>query len=128
MAAEALALLVIAGPAVKLLPFRWLGAVASLPARGRDGPDAALPERVRWAVEAAARRLPWRPVCFPKGLVAQLMLRRRGVASTLYFGVGQDPVDGLTAHVWVRNGAQDVIGCDEAAAFAPLAAFPAPPR
>jgi hypothetical protein len=56
------------------------------------------------------------------------MLRRRGVASTLYFGVGQDPVDGLTAHVWVRNGAQDVIGCDEAAAFAPLAAFPAPPR
>jgi hypothetical protein len=50
------------------------------------------------------------------------------VASTLYFGVGQDPVDGLTAHVWVRNGAQDVIGCDEAAAFAPLAAFPAPPR
>jgi hypothetical protein len=63
---------------------------------------------VRWAVEVAARNLPWKPVCFPQAVAATMMLRRRHIASTLYLGV--DPGRGLDAHAWVRVGALIVAG------------------
>lgn len=63
---------------------------------------------VRWAVRAAARRLPWHPVCLPQALTAQWMLRRRGVPSTLYLGV--DPGSRYDAHAWVRAGRLIVTG------------------
>jgi len=52
------------------------------------------------------------------------MLRRRGIDSVLYYGAAQDPENGLRAHVWVRDGDVDVIGCEIARGFAILAAFP----
>jgi hypothetical protein len=52
------------------------------------------------------------------------MLRRRGIDSTLYFGAARSPEKGLQAHVWVKTGELEVIGCEEAADFAVLAAFP----
>ena len=60
--------------------------------------DAA--RRVRWAVESAARVLPWHPVCLPQALAAKAMLGRRGIESTLYLGV--DVTRELDAHAWVR--------------------------
>ena len=48
-------------------------------------------------------------MCFQQGLAAQLMLRRRGIPSVLYYGAAQDG-SGLHAHVWVRDGDIDVIG------------------
>jgi hypothetical protein len=77
------------------------------------------------AVQAVARRAPWRSLCYQQGLTAQIMLRRRGIDSTLYFGARPKGCEGLAAHVWVRDGAQDVIGCEEAHGFAVLACFPA---
>jgi hypothetical protein len=52
------------------------------------------------------------------------MLRRRGIPSVLYYGAAQDDQTGLSAHVWVRDGDVDVIGCEIAYRFAILAAFP----
>lgn len=76
------------------------------------------------AVQAWARRLPWRTLCFEQGLCAHWMLRRRGIESTLCYGAAT--IDGqLTAHVWVRSGNIDVIGCENAADYALLAEFPA---
>jgi len=63
-------------------------------------------------------------MCFEQGLAAQLMLRRRGIASVLYFGVAPNDQNGLAAHVWVRDGDVDVVGGESASEFAVLATFP----
>jgi len=82
--------------------------------------------RLRWAITAVAARVPWRAVCFQQGLAAHLMLRRRGIASVIYYGAAQAPEAGeLAAHVWVRAGPLDVIGCENASRYALLATFPA---
>jgi hypothetical protein len=76
-------------------------------------------------VIACARRLPWHPMCFPRGLAAQWMLRRRGIPSVLYYGAAPDAVKGVAAHVWVCDGEVPVIGGRAAEGMAVLARFPA---
>lgn len=132
LAAEAALCLGLAAAARRVLPFAWLGRLAEWPIRapaveGAGRRDAG--RRVRLAIEAAVRRAPWPALCFEQALAAQTMLRRRGIASTLYYGAGPQGGDaggsrGLAAHVWVRDGDHDVIGCETAASFAVLASFP----
>jgi len=123
---EAVFVLAIARLAIALLPFRAVGRLAGIRAAGSLPRDARLAtiRRVRWAIRAGAKRVPFRAVCFQQALAAQFMLRRRGVPSTLYFGAAPDDARGLAAHVWVRDGNTDVIGCEEAPRFPILAQFP----
>lgn len=125
--AEALVLVVLAAPVVRFSPFPFLGRLASLPIR-RPLTDAVrrevLIDRVAWAVAVASKRSPLRALCFECGLSAQLMLRRRGIDSTLHFGAAPNAVRGLEAHVWVVADQMDVSGGDVAALYAPLAVFP----
>jgi Transglutaminase-like superfamily len=72
------------------------------------GDSLRIAGQVNWAVEAAARALPWHPVCLPQAIAATAMLRRRSINSTLYLGV--DPADRLDAHAWVRVGPVIVTG------------------
>jgi hypothetical protein len=123
MSIEALIALVGASLAIRVLPFVRVGDMASRPLGTRAAEQDFLP-KVVWAVTAWAERVPWRAVCFQKGLAAQMMLRRRGVDSTLYFGAARRPETGLEAHVWVKVGEIDVIGGEEAPDFAVLASFP----
>jgi hypothetical protein len=126
--AEALPALVLASLAVRLVPFRRLAVLASRPVR-REGAaaDPAFLRKMRWAVEAWGRRVPWRAVCFQKGLALHWMLRRRGVASVLHYGVAMEADRGLRAHVWVSVDGRDVIGGEEAVGFARVASFPPQP-
>jgi hypothetical protein len=120
--------LLIASLAIRLLPFRVLASRLAGPAPahgGRSSADFAEIGRIRWAVEACARRLPWRIVCFQKGLAVHRMLLRRGIASTLHYGVAQKPERGLSAHVWVTYQGEAVIGGEEATGYTCLATFPA---
>lgn len=123
MLAEALAALALASLAIALLPFRRVAAAASAPLRAPAPPDDRTVRRVRSAVKAWARRVPWRTVCFQKGLALHWMLRRRGIDSVLLYGARRDG-DGLAAHVWVDVGGETVIGGEEAPGFACLARFP----
>ncbi len=127
LAGEAVAWLVLAGLALRALTFARVAALAGgPPSSGRaTRTDDDKADRIGWAVEAAASRLPWRPLCFERGLAAHMMLRRRGQASMLHYGARSDGSLGPSAHVWVRLGARDVIGGEEAARFATLATFPA---
>ncbi|MEA3030101.1 MAG: hypothetical protein QOG13_1426 [Sphingomonadales bacterium] len=128
LAGEALAELVRASLAVALLPFRRVAAAASAaPVRPNRRPADDLPRRVRWAVEAWGRRVPWRAVCFQRGLAAHRMLRRRGYKSILHYGVAQQETKGLSAHVWVSLDGRPVIGGEEAPNFTCLARFPPDP-
>jgi hypothetical protein len=123
MLAEALAALTLASLAIALLPFRRVAAAASArgPKAARTDPEAV--RRARSAVTGWSRRVPWRTVCFQKGLAVHWMLRRRGVPSVLLYGARRDG-DGLAAHVWVDVEGETVIGGDEAPNFACLARFP----
>jgi hypothetical protein len=128
MAAEAALWLVMAGLALRTLPFSRLAQLAAWPRPlGRGDADDVAARAIGRAVEAAARRTPWPVRCFEKGLAAHAMLRRRGRPSVLYYGGRMEQERGLTAHVWVELGGLGVVGAREAASFAVLAAFPSAP-
>jgi hypothetical protein len=125
---EAAGALLVASLAIRLLPFRRLAdrlAEAAPQPGARSERSLAEIGRARWAVEACARRLPWRIVCFQKGLALHRILHRRGVATTLHYGVAQSHERGLTAHVWVTYQGEPVIGGEEAIGYTCLATFPA---
>lgn len=128
---EALAALAWAKVLVHAIPFRWLA-----PGLGRAqqetpptlGPrERAVAVEVSWAVQAAARHVRLGFVCLPQAMAAQRLLRRRGVASTLYLGVAphRDKLELITAHAWLRAGDKIVTGEAEAASHKPLASFAA---
>jgi hypothetical protein len=121
--AEALAALALASLAIALLPFRRVAAAASAPGRQETRVDAETVRRVRGAVQAWSRRVPWKAVCFQRGLALHWMLRRRGIRSVLLYGVRHQG-DELAAHVWVDVDGETVIGGEEAPNFACLARFP----
>lgn len=121
-AVEAVAYLALARAAVVALPFpvlarrlgvRW----AETPAVASDDPASY---RVGWAVAAAARRVPWRSECLEQAVAAKVMLRRRGIDSTLYLGVARDPFE---AHAWLRVGTLHVTGGQDVARYAVVASF-----
>lgn len=123
MLAEALAALALASLAIAFLPFRRVAAFASPSAREPARTDAETVRRARSAITGWSRRVPWRTVCFQKGLALHWMLRRRGIPSVLLYGARRDG-DGLAAHVWVDVEGETVIGGEEAPGFACLARFP----
>jgi hypothetical protein len=123
--AEALVALALASLVVSVFPFRVIGHWAS-----GGSPAPALPQvrraaisRVRWAVSACARRVPFRSKCFEQGLAALWMLRRRGVSATLHFGAAQEH-ESLVAHVWITADDEAVIGCEIKDRFFELVRFP----
>jgi hypothetical protein len=124
--AEALAALALASMAIALLPFRKVAAAASARGRRKARADAETVRRVRGAIQGWGRRVPWKAVCFQRGLALHWMLRRRGIRSVLLYGV-RHREDGLAAHVWVDVDGETVIGGEEAPSFACLARFPPDP-
>lgn len=120
--AEALAVLAVASLAIKAAPFRRVGELASRrPKRERRAAPGEI-ARLRGAVRAWARRTPWRAVCFQQALALQMLLRRRGVASVLHYGIAQE--DALKAHVWLSVDGEIAIGGEEAPRFTEIARFP----
>lgn len=116
---EAGAMLAAASAAIRWLPFRRVMAAAGW--RGVTSPpdDAAGSAlRVRWAVERLAEVVPWRAVCFQRGLAAQWMLRRRGIPSFLHYGVDGRAPDGISAHVWIMLDGLPLLGGAESARHA----------
>jgi len=111
-----------AAVALRLVPFRRIASkLADAPLSASFNPDEV--ERIRRSIDAWRRRLPHPPKCFVCGLTAMWMLRRRKIASTLHYGAAT--IEGkLKAHVWVRSGTFDVIGCENARDYALLASFP----
>jgi Transglutaminase-like superfamily len=94
--------------AVLLLPFRWLSPMLGQhmlesPAQ-EDAANLEAARRVGRVVEKASRNTPWESKCLVQAIVGKLLLRQRGISSTLYLGVGQEAGKGLVAHAWLRSG------------------------
>lgn len=119
--AEATLELSAASLAIQLLPFRRHVRMGSVPVARISRSGA---ERCIWAVNAAAARLPWKTVCFQKGLALQRMLRKRGIAALLHYGIGKDADGGLMAHVWIEAEGRVIMGGAEACGFRHVATYP----
>jgi hypothetical protein len=129
MLLEAAMALTAARLALAVVPFRrltWLFERRTKRAEVTGRERARLKTDVRWAVVAVSRWLPERFVCFPRAMIAQAMLRRRGVSTTLYYGASRQPKKGLTTHVWIQDGDEGVIGFLVAPGHKVLARYPAP--
>jgi hypothetical protein len=109
----------VAWAALRVLPFhkvvQGLGNFTSSgDAHGLNGSGAAADvetaRAVAWAIRAAVRRMPFGPTCLPQAIAAQGMLRRRGIAASVYLGAGLDGVGGMEAHAWVDAAGVGVTG------------------
>lgn len=123
---EALWWLAWAGILISCLPFKRLTRYLTPPLSGVPITNARVNEQVRWAVTAAARRVPWRAVCFHQGIAAQRMLCRRGIRADLCYGIRtQSPKPGqdVDAHVWVECGDGIVVGGEMAPLYREMIRF-----
>ena len=126
---EALLALIWAKLQVHTVPFRrlapGLGRAQSETPATIPPADRAVAVQVSWAVQTAARYVPLGFVCLPQAIAAQRLLRRRGIASTLYLGVAPDRHNraAIAAHAWLRAGDKIVTGEREAAQHQVLATF-----
>jgi hypothetical protein len=73
-------------------------------------PDNQLLERIQLSIMRASKKSPWRTRCFEQALAARMMLKRRGIATTTYFGVLKNENDKIEAHAWLKCGAFVVTG------------------
>src|SRR5205085_12645006 len=105
-------LLVLASVVRRVVPMRWfdrvLGTRSDPATPTPTGVDAAVADRVRWAIGAAGRRLPWQPSCVPEALAGAVMLRRRAIPYRITIGVAADEV--FEAHAWLEAGTVLVTG------------------
>lgn len=131
--AEALAWLCVAKIVVTLVPFRllarMLGTRETETGTNITPADRKIAVRVSWAVQAAARHVPLGFVCLPQALAAWRMLRRRGLPTTLYFGVAIEPGGraGVLAHAWLRAGDKIVTGAHREGQYVRVAMFASVP-
>ena len=118
---EAVVLLAAARIAVHLVPFRMLARRLGRFVRPQDEAcilarmnsstsQADLAREIGWAVTRAARHAPFEAVCLPQAIAAQIMLRRRGVASVMHFGAAPGKTDQLDAHAWLDAAGVEVTG------------------
>lgn len=114
---EALVCLGVMRVAILTVPFRRIVAhyhlvqdeASTVPA----GAKAARAESIGWAVRVAAARTPWQSACLVQSLAAMSMLRRRGIAGTLYLGVAKNDdnsAEPIAAHSWLCCGKRTLTG------------------
>lgn len=123
---EALVLLGLARGTVLLIPFRRIA-----PGLGRQNTETApecdpaqqvIVRGVAWAIHRIAPHTPWWSNCLAQAIAGKLMLRRRGVQSTLYLGVDRDAGQ-MRAHAWLRAGGTTVTGGGGDRAYVQVASF-----
>ena len=93
-------------------------------ARSVGAPDQVrLVSEIAWAVNRAARHVPFRAVCLPQAMAARIMLARRGISSVLHFGAATGRDKPLDAHAWLDAAGLEVTGYPVAGDFAEIACF-----
>ncbi|WP_166038202.1 lasso peptide biosynthesis B2 protein [Sphingosinicella sp. YJ22] len=117
---EAIVNLLPAALAVRFLSFARVVEGRRRVRRRRGGAE---PRRLARMVEIARAKVPWRAKCFESALCLRAMLRRRGIPSTLHYGIGAANDGALNAHVWLSVGGEVLIGGENAAQFACVATF-----
>ena len=124
---EALLWLGLARMALRFISFRYIVWFLKRPVKETKLTAierGVLRQEVSWAVGESALHLPGVTACFPCGIAARTMLRRRGIDATLYYGAATLPDRGLTTHVWVQDGLDGVVGHQVADNYHVIARYP----
>jgi hypothetical protein len=66
---------------------------------------------------------PWLSNCLAKAIAGRCMLRRRRIASTLYFGMTKGEDGQLKAHAWLQSGGMTLTGGSNLDRYAVIATF-----
>lgn len=119
-AAIAAAMLVIADVAVRVLPFSVIARRVERPLRRANGEDESIAKNVRWAIDAAHRRLPWKVPCLATAVAANRLLAWRGVASELWLGVRANEKLSVDAHAWLVANGRVIAGEAEHGDYTPM--------
>jgi len=105
---EALVNLFLARAVLACIPFRrmatWMGTMGSESAAEIPDGQTLVVEDISWAVQAMASRVPWDSRCLAQAIAGYRMLLKRGIPSTVYFGVKKDAQVVFGAHAWLRCG------------------------
>ena len=117
-------------------PFRQLAADLGEPERperrtiswdetGYSASAVQVAHAVAWAVQCAARQVPFKAVCLQQAVAAKHMLRQRGVQGVVHFGVAKDGDgrDALEIHAWLDAAGVNVTGYPLAGRYVELACF-----
>jgi hypothetical protein len=127
LAIEAGCMLIFFRIALNFLPVQkltvWMSKQDAAQVAVSPGMAADILRRIEWSIDAVVRHAPFTFVCFPQCLAAYFMLRRRHIASKLFYGVTRD-ADHLKAHTWVKVGDRTVVGGDVESHFTVLTTFP----
>jgi hypothetical protein len=126
---EAWCMLAIARILLLLLPFRKLAPLLGK----RSSPESEDPyiplyhtrlTRISTAILKAAAYAPWRTQCFEQALAARLMLRFRGLTTTVFFGVSKSKKKGnFNAHAWLQCNGLTITGGKQLEQFTIIACF-----
>ncbi len=111
---EALIHLFMARATLACVPFRrmaaWMGVMGAESKTEIPEGQAQVVQDISWAVQAMASRVPWDSRCLAQAIAGYRMLLKRGIPSTVYFGVKKDPRAAFSAHAWLRCGASIATG------------------
>jgi hypothetical protein len=77
-------------------------------------------DRVIWAIEATARRLPGLSTCLSRAVVAELTLAPSPAPARINIGIRRLQGGILQGHAWVARGNRIVVGGREADAYTPM--------
>ena len=110
--AEAWILLALSRSLIYFMPFRkllpLLGKQVTQPEANHAASEPVASEdllkTIQISILRAARRSPWRTMCFEQAITARMMLRRRNIKSVIFFGVNinsEKQDEKMTAHAWL---------------------------
>jgi len=71
--------------------------------------DALLLAQIKHAIKRAVKYSVWRNKCMEQSITAKIMLSKRKIDSTIFFGVRKKN-DHLEAHAWLKTGSTFVVG------------------
>lgn len=98
---------------------------ALIAAMGMDDRQRRVAGSIAWAIQRAEHALPFEVNCLPQALVGRAMLRSRGIASVMFFGVERErPMERADTHAWLVAGDVPVTGYPAQQRYIPFAAFP----
>ncbi len=67
-------------------------------------------KQIAWTTQLISNYMPWQHKCYALAITSKLMLRFRGLKTTLYLGVRRNDQKNLKAHAWLRCGSIFVTG------------------
>lgn len=89
----------------------------------RELVEPELLDEITLAVNRISKYTPWRCMCLEQGLTAKILLKRRKLSSTLFFGVQYDHQKKLNAHAWLVCADRIVTGKITYQEFKTIASF-----